>query len=252
MTTVRRSRRRAALTAPLVALGLVASLGLAGCSGDDESPSSNSSADADGDDEVTPEEVLAFAKEQLDSTSGVTLSLATDDSPDADAFLKRAEGTITTAPAFEGTAEGTFNGITAEVKVIAVDGKFYVELPVVGWDELDPESICAPDPAQLLDPGSGVSNVLTAAEDPQEGESQRAASDNELVITPYTATVPGDAIKNILPCAPGDSFDATFSIDGDGRLREAELTGEFFSGVDDLTYTISISEYDVTKEISAP
>ena len=54
------------------------------------------------------------------------------------------------------------------------------------------------------------------------------------------------------PCADGDSFDATFRINGDGELTEAEITGAFFSGSDSITYTIDVEEYGVEQEISAP
>lgn len=226
---------------------------LTACSGDDDSPSGNQAADANGDDEVTPQEVLAYAKSLLDATSGVRLSLATDDTPDTDEYLKSAEGVITTAPAFEGKAAGKFMGFEAsDIGIVSVDGEFYVDVPVVGYQTFDPDDLCAPDPALLLDPDDGVSGVLVAAEDLQEGESQRGGADNDEILTAYSGTVPGDAITNILPCAPGDSFDATFTITAEGQLRAAELTGEFFGGGGDLTYTIDISEYDVEQEISAP
>lgn len=222
------------------------------CSGDDEKPSSNESADADGDDEVTPEEVMGFAKTILDETSGVRLTLATDDEPDTDAFLKSAEGVLTNAPAFDGTASGTFEGFPAtDVGIISVDDQVYVDI-LGGWRDFEPEEFCAPDPALLLDPEAGVSTVLSSAEDLDEGESERGGEDNDEILTPYTGTVPGAAIKNILPCAPGDSYDATFTITADGELRQAVLTGEFFEGGGDLTYTIGIDEYDVEQEITKP
>ncbi len=240
---------RVAAAAAATALSLTS---FAACGGDDESPSANSSADADGDDEVTPQEVMDYAKQILDETSGVRLSLATDDEPDTDAFLKNAEGVLTNAPAFDGTASGTFEGFPATgVGIISVDGDVYVNI-LGSWRDFDPEDFCAPDPALLLDPDTGVSTVLTSAEGLDEGESERGGADNDEILTPYTATVPGEAIKNILPCAPGDTYDATFTITADGELREAELTGEFFDGGGDLTYTIGIDEYDVEQEITKP
>jgi len=237
-----------------VALAALSVTSLAACSGDgDDKPSANTSADSDDDGKTSPEEVMAFAKAELDATSGVRLSLSTADEREDGDFLQRAEGVITNAPAFEGTADGRFLGFQAkDVEIRSVDGDFYVNAPIIGWDTYDPAELCAPDPALLLDPDTGVSNVLTAAEDLDEGEPRRAEDDNDVIVTPYTATVPGDAITNILPCAPGDTFDATFTFTGDGLLRAAELTGEFFSGGDDITYTIAITEYDVEQDITAP
>lgn len=243
-------RRRAG--AVLAVTALLWTGGLAACS-DEAGPASNESADADGSGEVSPAEVLAFAKQQLDTTSGVRLALSTDDQPDTDAFLGAAEGAITDEPAFAGTAEGTFRGLSQSgIGVISVDGSFYVDLPVLGWEEFDPTELCAPDPALLLDPQTGVTTLLTAAQQPTAGESVRSGADNDQILTPYTATVPGEAMQGVLPCSPGESFESTFTIDSDGRMQGAEMTGEFFAGADDLTYTIEITEYDVTQEILAP
>lgn len=64
--------------------------------------------------------------------------------------------------------------------------------------------------------------------------------------------MPGDTVRNILPCAEGDAFDATYRIDADGRLVQAEITGAFFPDTDAITYTIDVLAYDVEKDISAP
>ncbi|CAN5312651.1 hypothetical protein BH09ACT12_BH09ACT12_14070 [soil metagenome] len=233
-------RRIAAVsTLALLALPLTA------CGGDDPSDP--------GSDSASPEEVMAAAKTALDETSGVKLSLSTEDERADGDFLKSAEGVITDAPAFQGTAGGRFLGFNAEdVEVRSVDGDFYINAPIIGWDTYDPAELCAPDPATLLDPEGGVSTVLVTATDLAAGDQRRAEDDNSVIVTPYTATVPGAAVKALLPCAPGNSFDASFTIDDDGRLRAADLTGEFFSGGGDITYTITISAYGVAQEITAP
>lgn len=239
-------------TAAAAVLALTATFALAACSGDDDEPSGNASADSDGDDAVSAEEALGFAKTRLDETSGVRLTLATDDSPDADAFLSEATGVITADPAaFEGQASGSFQGLPADgIDIISVDDAVYVNL----LGSFSPFTLpdCVPDPAGLLDPDTGFATVLTAAEDAEAGEQQRGGANNDQIFTPYTATVPGTAVQNLLPCAPGESFQATFDVDDDGLLRNAEITGEFFPEVGEVTYTIAIDEYDVEQEITAP
>ncbi len=221
---------------------------LTGCSGSD----GGDSGGGGGEDAATPQQVLDTAKATLDETSGVRLSLTTDDSLDVAAFLTSAKGVVTDAPAFEGTASGQLSGIPAnDVAIISVDGKLYANV-LGGWRDFDPTTLCAPDPALLLDPEAGIGAVLSTAEDVTAGDAQRADDDNTVIVTPYTATVPGSAIVNILPCAPGDSFDAELTITDDGALRSAVLTGQFFEGGDDITYTITIEDYDVQQEISAP
>lgn len=248
--TIRLAHRLASATL----LGLLAATTLTACTGDpEETADQNDAADADDDGTVTPEEVMAYAKTLLDETSGVELSLRTGDAPPEGDFLSAAEGTITDQPAFEGTVAGRVMGFEAsDVAVVSVDGELRIDVPVTGWTTFDPAEFCAPDPALLLDPDSGVSSVLTAAEGLEAGEAERGGSDNEEILTPYEGTVPAEAIQKILPCAEGDDFEAAFRVDSDGYLRSADITGEFFPGVDDITYTISVLAYDVEREITAP
>jgi lipoprotein LprG len=227
---------------------------VAGCSGGDDPVTKNKDLDENGDGTVSPEEVLAAAKDKLDSTSGVEVALSTDDEPDDGDYLGSAEGVlIADPPAFDGEVSGRVMGIKAsDISVISVDGDLYVDAPVIGWQTVDPGDFCAPDPAQLLDPETGVSPILTATDDVEAGESELGGEDNKETITPFTGTVPGDTVRNFLPCAEGDSFDATYRIDANGYLSDAEITGEFFSGMDAITYVIEVQKYDVEQEITAP
>ena len=224
------------------------------CSGGDDPVTDNKDLDDDGDGEVSPEEVMAAAKAKLDETTGVELSLSTDDEPEDGDYLASADGTlIADPPSFEGEVGGRVMGASAaDIAVVSVDGDLYVEIPILGWDKLDPDDFCAPDPGTLLDPDTGVSPILTATEDLEAGESELGGDDNDETLTPFTGTVPGDTVRNILPCAEGDEFDATYRIDAEGYLTEAEITGEFFAGMDAITYVIEVHEYDVEQEITAP
>ncbi|MDZ5622466.1 LppX_LprAFG lipoprotein [Nocardioides sp. HM23] len=243
--------RRLAAAALVGALSVVS---VAACSGGDDPVTDNKDLDDDGDGEVSPEEVMAAAKAKLDETTGVEITLSTDDEPDDGDFLASAAGTlIADPPSFEGEVAGRVMGTDAsDIAVISADGNLYVEVPVLGWQELDPDEFCAPDPGTLLDPDNGVSPILTETEDLEEGESELGGDDNDETVTPFTGTLPGDAVRNILPCAEGDDFDATYRIDADGYLTEAELTGEFFAGMDEITYVIEVQDYGVEQEITAP
>ncbi|WP_036544602.1 LppX_LprAFG lipoprotein [Nocardioides aromaticivorans] len=225
--------------------GLLAAGALTACSGDD-----GGGGDAD-----PWSDAGAKAKELLDGTSGIDVSISTGDDPGVD-YLSAASGTIVAdPPAFEGQVSGKVSGFAVtDVPVISVGGTLWINHPLLGgWsDRFQPDELCAPDPATLLSPDSGVSNVLTSSKDVKAGESERGGKDNKQVFHTYSGTATGDAIRKILPCAEGDSFEATYRLDDDGYLRTARLTGVFFPDAEEVTYSIDVTEYDVTKDISAP
>ncbi|HWI43486.1 MAG TPA: LppX_LprAFG lipoprotein [Nocardioides sp.] len=235
--------------------GLLAVSGLSACSGGgDDTVSKNKGIDADGDGKITPEEVMAAAKAELDKTSGVTVELSTGDDPGVD-YLSAASGTIVAdPPSFQGTVSGRISGFTAsDIDVISVDGTLWVKAPVLGWtDDYQPEKLCAPDPALLLDPETGVGNVLTSSEDLEEGDTERGGADNKQVLTTFSGTAPGDAVREVLPCAEDDSYAVTYRVDKDGKLDSLDMTGTFFPKSEAVTYAIKVTAYDVDKDISAP
>jgi lipoprotein LprG len=231
------------LTAPLV-LGLV--LTAAGCGGDD--------SDGGGGDDRSPAEVLAAAKETLDGTSGVTISMSTDDLPSGVTGISSAEGTGVHPSAFEGTFKLSVNGIPADAEVIAVEGKTYAKnsLLLPQWTEIDPADYGAPDPAKLMDPDGGFSGLLASAQDVEAGDSVRGGADNKEILTEYTGTISKDAVEALIPTAEGD-FDFTYTITDDDQLREAVLKGAFYgAGEGDVTYTLTLDDYGTEKQITAP
>jgi lipoprotein LprG len=226
----------------LAAAVLLAAGSLAACSG----------GDADETDDTSGPEVLAAAKQQLDDTTGVHLALTTPELPDGVSGVLSAEGDVTKAPAFEGELKVLFSGLTADVPVISVGGKVYAKIPPLQtrWDEVDPADYQAPDPATLIDPDEGVPNWLTAAENVEKGEQER---DGRTVVTVYTASIPGDAVKSAIPTAVAErSFDAEFRIDEDDRLVGGTFTGPFYASGGDVVYDLTLTDYGLDKDITAP
>lgn len=233
-----RTSALALAAATLVLSGLV----LSGCSGGEESVSEGRS----------PEEVMELAKTTFDETDGLTISLATDDLPEGLTAIKAAQGVGTHAPAFEGSITVVLSGTDFEVPIVAVDGDVYAQIPLTqGWSDVDPAEYGAPDPAGLMSTESGFSSLLPATVDLEEGESVRGGEDNKEVLTEFTGTVPGDVVSNVIPSASGD-FEATYTINADGELREAVLTGVFYPGAEEMTYTLGFEDYGTDQEITAP
>jgi lipoprotein LprG len=228
------------LAAPFV---LSLGLGLAGCSDDDG-----------GRDGENPEDVLAAAKQTLDETSGVEMTLATDDLPNGVTGITSAEGTGVHPSAFQGTFKLSVSGLPADAEVIAVDGVTYAKnsLLLPDWTPIDPADYGAPDPAKLMDPDGGFSGLLSAAEDVETGDTVRGGENNEEILTEYTGTISSDAVKALVPTAEGD-FSFTYAISEDDELREAVLEGAFYGEDEgDVTYTLTLDNYGTTKEITAP
>jgi lipoprotein LprG len=199
----------------------------------------------------TPEEVLAAAKQALDETSGVTLSLKTDKLPGGVDGILEATGVATRAPAFDGDLTMVVNGLDVAVPVVSVDGTVYAKLPFTrSFAEVNPADYGAPDPAQLMDPDTGLSTWLTAATGVKEGDRVR---EGEVVLSSYTGSVPGVVVDASIPSADADArFPATFRIDQDGRLRSVDISGPFYGAKGMVDYTVGVDDYGTDKDITKP
>jgi lipoprotein LprG len=199
-----------------------------------------------------PTTALNTAQQKLEDTSGVSVSLTTDDLPEGVQGLESASGALTDAPAFDGSLGVVTQIGSFSVPVKAVDGKVYAQIPLTpGWSEVDPADDGAPDPSQLISADKGIPAVLAATRDPKSGKDIRGGTDNKEVLSTYTGTVPASAVAAIIPGASGD-FDATYGRTSDGELRQLSLTGEFYSGASENPYRLMLTDYGTSKDVAAP
>jgi lipoprotein LprG len=227
-----------------LALALAGILALSACSDDGKEKGAEGKS---------PQEVLEAAATTLNETSGVNLTLATTDLPDGVSGITKADGIATNAPAFEGTITVIFAGQSVDVPVVAVDDVVYAQIPFApGWQDIDPGEYGAPDPAALISAETGFSSLLGVTTDLEEGETVRGGADNTEVLTTFTGTVPGTAMKKVIPSSSGDSFDAEYLVSDDGELRQAVLTGVFYPKSTEMTYTVDFAAYGTSKDIVAP
>jgi lipoprotein LprG len=228
------------MPAVAVVLALVTVLTLlTGCSGGEEKQG------------ASPEDTLAAAKKNLDTTTGVRIGLSTAALPRGTTGLLAADGVGTHAPAFQGSIKVSASGVTADADVVAVGGKVYAKLPfTTRFAAIDPDEYGAPDPADLLATEGGLSSLLTAAGEIQTGDKVR---EGKVVLRSYTAKVPGTAVASVIPSADEQaSFAAIFTVTDDDRLDKAVLSGPFYPKGDDVTYDITFRDYGTTKTIKAP
>nr|CAA9326957.1 MAG: hypothetical protein AVDCRST_MAG46-1185 [uncultured Nocardioidaceae bacterium] len=198
----------------------------------------------------SPEDRLADAKALIDEAPSVDFSIVTQALPSGVNGLLEAEGTGTTAPAFDGTARVAAPA-PVDADVISVDGTVYAKIGFVPtFVELDPSTIGAPDPASFFDTEAGVSSLLVATDDLEEGEAER---DGEEVLTTITGTLQGELLKALLPTADETgTFDVTYRLTDEDVLTGIEVTGPFYEGSDDVTYDLTIDPSDESVEITAP
>lgn len=198
-----------------------------------------------------PAERLEAARAELDDATSIELALETDELPSGVDGIISAEGVGTHAPAFDGTAQVRAFGLTGDVPIVAVGGEVYVKMPFKSdYEQFDLAKYDAPDPAELLSTESGLTSMITALDEIEAGETEL---DGETKVTPITGVLPGGVVRKLFPSVEAsDEFDVTFRLDANDTLRDATITGPFYPGADDLTYTISLTTSDERVDISVP
>jgi lipoprotein LprG len=198
-----------------------------------------------------PDKVLPAAQTALEATSGVSLSLTTDELPSGVDGVREATGIATNAPAFEGELIVVLNGLDVVVPVIAVDGKVWARLPFTAtFAPVIPADYGAPDPAQLMAAESGLSTWLSEATEVEKGDRVRRG---DSVLSSYGGTLSGEVVDATIPMADETAeFPVTFLIDEKGRLRSVLVSGPFYGSDNEVEYTVDIDDYGTTKDIEAP
>jgi lipoprotein LprG len=229
-----------------VALLLVALLlaGLTACSG-------GGSGGSDSKGETAPQ-LLARAKTTLDAAPTVHFLLTSTGAPASGTLLTGGEGDIQRPASFQGTLKVQVGGGGVDLKVVSVNGTVYAQLPFApGYSVVDPASLGFGDPGALLDPRTGISQLLTSVQNPQLGAEKRSGGE---VVREVTGDLPGSLVQKLLTSKdPAKPVHARFSIaTGSGQLLQVALTGPFFTATADGTYTLQLSKYGASVSITAP
>jgi hypothetical protein len=205
-----------------------------------------------GEPEESAAELLQRAKTTLDETSSAHFVLGSEGAPSTGTALVGGEGDIARPASFDGNLKVLAMGSTLDLAVVSVDGTVYAQLPFTsGFTVVDPAQFGFGDPGGLIDPETGISQLLSSAGSAELGEQRRV--DGE-VVREVTADLPGDLVEQILTSEdPTRPVRARFSIaEESGELLRAELTGPFFTAEDDATYTLELSDFGADVEITAP
>jgi lipoprotein LprG len=227
--------RRVALA--LVALLLAAPI-VAGCSGGGAGQSAP--------------DLLAKAKKTLDGTKTLHFVLDSSGAPATGTALVGGEGDMARPSSFQGSLKVQVGGNTVDLKVISIGGKVYAQLPFTsGYSVIDPKTFGFGDPGALLNPKTGISQLLTAVQSPKLGDQKRVGGQ---VVREVSGDLPGDLVQKLLTSKDASKpVHATFSIaTGNHEPLRVELTGPFFTADKDGTYTLQLSEFGADVQITAP
>jgi LppX_LprAFG lipoprotein len=223
---------------PLLALALLAGPVLAACGSEEPAESAA--------------ELLDRAKRTLDEAESAHFVLDSEGAPTAGTVLVGGEGDIARPASFDGTLQVLALGSNLDLQVVSVDGTVYAQLPFTsGFSVIDPAQFGIGDPGALLDPETGISQLLAEASSAELGEERRV---DGVVVREVTAELPGDLVQDVLTSQdPDQPVQARFSVATEsGELRRAELTGPFFEAGTDATYLLELSDFGADVEISAP
>ncbi|HWC24355.1 MAG TPA: LppX_LprAFG lipoprotein [Flexivirga sp.] len=232
-------------------LAIAATLALTGCSSGSKKASGGETSGS-GKAAATPASTLAQAKKTLDDTSGVHLKLTSDKIPPKETGLISGEGDGSHAPAFKGTIAVRIPAAgTISVPVIAVDGKVWAKTPLSPkMAPINPKQFGAPDPAKIFARDGGFSSLLVATKSPKFGDKKRDGKD---IVQTVTGTLPGKVINQSLSFGKADqTYDAVYLVTDKGELRSATLTGEFYKGANDTSYTVEFTKYGQKVAVSKP
>jgi hypothetical protein len=197
-------------------------------------------------------DLLAKAKTTLDSTKTVHFVLSSTGAPSTGTLLTGGNGDIARPSSFGGTLKVQAAGSTVDLKVVSVGGTVYAQLPFAQtYSVIDPAAFGFGDPGKLLDPQTGISQLLTKATNAELGDEKRVGGE---VVREVTADLPGQLVADLLTSKdPSKTVKATFLIATEsGQLRRATLTGPFFSADQSGTYTLELSGFGADVTITAP
>ena len=229
------SRRR------LLGAVATAALALSACSGG----SSGGAASVD--------DVLAKAKTSLDQATTVHFVLTSTGVPTGSGTkLVGGDGFAVRPAAFKGSLKLLVSGSAVTIELVSIGGKVYVKSPFApGFAIVDPSAFGLKDPATLVDQKNGVVRLITSMTGATLTGEGRVGSD---VVQQVKGNVPGQVVEDLLTSAdPSKPVVVVAAVDEKtGQLRKADLTGPFFKGGQDSTFTIVFDRYGEQVEVSAP
>jgi len=222
-----------------LAVGLALALVPMACGGSSSPPKGN------------PEALLQQAKATLDAATSVHFKLSSSNVSSGGTNLTGGEGDLVRPDGMQGTFTVSISGFSADVKVITKGGVFMAQLPFTHtYKVTNPSSFGLENPAKLMDPNTGLTNLLTQAQNPKFTGQVRVGG--ELLDT-VTFTVPGSSVPVLPDADPSKPVNVVAAINpSNHQLRQIALTGPFTSASSNSTFSLTLTNYNEPVTITLP
>jgi lipoprotein LprG len=195
--------------------------------------------------------LLQNAKRTADAAPSLHFKLTSRDVSLNSTNITGGEGDLVRPDSLAGTFSVAVNGFVATVKVAAKNGVFEAELPFsTHYSRTNPANFGLQDPAQLFNPQTGLTKLLTLADHPTLGAQERL--NGELLDT-VTYQIPGASIPVLPDANPTQPVTMTVAINPSNyQMRAVTLVGPLTSATANSTYTLTLTNYDEHVTITLP
>jgi LppX_LprAFG lipoprotein len=196
--------------------------------------------------------LLAKARQTINAASAAHFTVSSTRLPSSGTTLKSGTGDLARPGELRGTFQIAIDGLPTNISIIETGGKFYVKLPFASSYQItSPSKFGFGDPAQLIDPNTGVSRLLTQISGPKVTGKTRV---NGEVLENISGTVPGSDVTEFLPdVAPSQPVQLVLGINpSSAQVRQVQVTGPFAQATTQSTYLVTLTDYNEAVTITAP
>jgi lipoprotein LprG len=197
--------------------------------------------------------LLRQAKQVIDSTQSVHFTVSSSGATaGTGTIISAAEGDARRPDGFTGTLTVLQSGFTVKVRILSVNGTFYVQLPFTSqFSPTDPTKYGFGNPATLLDPQRGLSTLLVDATSASLDGRDRLNGEE---LDEVAVSLPGDRVAALLTSADrSQPVRGRIGIDvSTHQIRRVVLTGPFFDVHQSSTYTLVLDRYGENVSITPP
>ena len=196
--------------------------------------------------------LLQRGKAAFDHTSAFHLQLTSQDATGSGILLTGANGDAVRPDGFRGNLQVEQSGLNLQVSVVSTAGHFYIQLPFsAAYQSANPAEYGFADPGKLLDPNTGISTLLTSAQNPKIGSSVRYNGES---LQQVDATLPGQLVASLLVDAdPSQPVSVVDGIDtANNQLRTVDLTGPLYQAGHQSTFHLILTGYGENVSVTPP